>query len=198
MRVLLVAEGKHEHGSNDLPGALEILVHRLTTGDIELKKRPLSRKERHTFHGKGKGHFKKAVRCMLDAEGDGFDALVLLVDEDGKPERRTQIDDAQEATLAPIKRALGVAVRTFDAWMLADEGCLSEVLDVSVRKRKDPEKMRDPKRNCQVLLDRAKKEMTQTQMYSGVMNALDLSILEKRCPDGFAPFAKSVRALQRV
>ena len=72
MRVLVVAEGKHESS-----GALENLLNRLG--------------ENNAFHGKGQGYFKRAVRWLKEAEERGVNALILLIDEDGRDERIEQI-----------------------------------------------------------------------------------------------------------
>jgi hypothetical protein len=81
----------------------------------------VSRKDIHAHHGKGQGYFKKALRWILEAERRGYDALVLVIDQDNTPERVQEINKAQNDQRVTLRRALGVAIRTFDAWMLADE-----------------------------------------------------------------------------
>lgn len=191
MKVLLVSEGKHEDA-----GALDSLVRRLLSGEAEVIQDRVSRSDLHVHHGKGPGYFKRAVAWMREAQRQGFDALVLLIDEDHRPERITEITHAQaELRVVQVRRALGTAIHAFDAWMLADERCLSHVLDCTVQRQPDPEATADPKSACKALLRDSQSEMSQAQMCAAVAAAMDLATLEERCPRGFAPFAQRVRAL---
>src|SRR5215217_4681415 len=110
MRILLVGEGASELG-----GALETLVRRLGFSDVQVDSDRVSKQQIHAHHGRGQGYFKRAVRWMLEAGKRGYDAVVLLIDEDGRPERVTELRDAQEYSKSPVRRAFGVAIRTFDA-----------------------------------------------------------------------------------
>lgn len=195
MRVLVVAEGKHERGTESSRGALGILVRRLLDGDPNIVLDRLANRNIHAVHGRGRGYYKKAVRWMLEAENGEFDAIVLLVDEDGIEARRIEINEAQSSQLSSIRRALGVAIRSFDAWMLADEQALSGILGTTVQRQPDAESIPDPKAACMALLSNSDSPLTQTEMYGGVSEAVNLSTLTERCPRGFAPFAARVRNL---
>lgn len=190
MRVLLVSEGKHERS-----GSLERLVRRLAPTELQLDQDRISRSDIHAHHDKGCGYFKRVIRWMLEAQHRGYEALILLIDEDHYPERVAEISDAQESQLARLRRALGVAIHTFDAWMLADERCLARVLGCTIQRQPDPETIEAPKSACMALLARSGSQISQTQMYAAVMSLLELDALEARCPAGFAPFARRVRAL---
>jgi hypothetical protein len=135
MRVLLVSEGAHE-GS----GALEHIVRRAIPEVAYCEWRPVKQSLTHVHHGKGSGVFKRAIRWALQARTDGFDALVMVVDQDGYADRLPEMSKAQEeaSVTTGIPRALGVAVRTFDAWMLADETALSNTLGFQVRQQLRP------------------------------------------------------------
>jgi len=187
MRVLVVAEGKHERS-----GALENLLKRLGGATATFEFDRVASKEIHTFHGKGRGYFKRAVRWLLEAEKRGVDALVVLIDEDGEGERVAQIGDAQNSSISQLSRAMGVAIRTFDAWMLADEGALTGVLGYQIGRRPNPENIRDPKAVCVHLLADSPARMTQTEMYARIANQVDVTVLSARCPSGFGPFAARV------
>lgn len=50
-------------------------------------------------------------------------------------------------------RALGMAIRSFDAWMLADDGVLTLVLGKPIDTQPSPEKNRDPKEACTIAGD---------------------------------------------
>jgi len=190
MRVLVVSEGEHEQS-----GALENLLKRLGGGSATFEFDRACNTKIHAFHGKGDGYFKRALRWLLEAEKRGVEALVFLIDEDGRKERVTQIQKAQNSTLSELPRALGVAIRMFDAWMLADEKALTAVLGYQVNKQPDPETIRDPKAVCRDLLDKSPAALRQRQMYAQVTDRANLDILAERCPNGFAPFASNVRTV---
>ncbi len=195
MKVLIALDGKHEEGLRDHPGALETIVFRLLDRSASAKIERSKRKDIHAFHGKGKGYAKKALRWMLEAQREGYEALVLVIDQDGFLDRTWQFDEAQEDSRAHIRRALGVAIRSFDAWMLADERALSRTLETNVERQKNPEDNRRPKEECKALLRASLIVMSQTEMYARVSRELDLAVLEESCPRGFAPFASRVRRL---
>lgn len=195
MKVLLVAEGKHERGKEDRDGALERLVCRLHQGIAQCDLERVSRKDIHAHHGKGQGYFKKAVRWMKVAEEQGYDALVLVIDQDKALERVREITDAQNDQRVPLRRALGVAIRTFDAWMLADERAVAYVLGYAVPTQRSPEEMSDAKGVCTQLLGQSQAAMSQSEFYASVAREADFGTIEQRCPRGFAPFAQRVRAL---
>jgi hypothetical protein len=190
MRVLLISEGKHERD-----GALPTLVRRLNERCVHIEWKCVRDPELRSGHGKGHGIFKKAVRCLIYAQEQSFDAVVLVVDQDHEPERTRQVTFAQDHQQLPIRRALGVAVRTFDAWMLADETALARLLACPVRKQPDPETIDDPKEQCRRLLEAGSGRFSQSQLYAALAEGARIEEIERRCPNGFGTFAKRVRAL---
>lgn len=192
MRVLVVAEGRHELG-----GALELLIRRLATQPLECSFERVSHGNIHVHRGKGREYFKKAIRWMLEAEKRDFDGVVLVIDQDNYPERKRELDDAQQhVQITSIPRALGVAIRSFDAWMLADERALASVLQCAVSAAPAPEEINDPKGFCATVLRKSGRDLSQTEMYAAVARTAEISLLMRRCPHGFAPFADRVRKLQ--
>ncbi len=189
MKVLLVSEGKHE-----ALGALETLVRRLSP-KLSCTWRRVSDVKLATLHGKGRGFFKRALRFMIDAQKEGFDGLVFVIDEDNRAERIRELDDAQDSTAIGIRRALGCAVHTFDAWFLADEQALSTVLGSVIPKQPHPEGSADAKAACRSLIEDSGSDLAQSDFYAKVAEVLDLDCLVARCPKGFAVFASRVRAL---
>jgi hypothetical protein len=190
MRVLLVSEGKHEQD-----GALESLVQRLAQKQISCEQDRVQKNAIHAYHGRGDGYFKKAVRWIFETQERGYDALILLIDEDGQKERTRQFDNAQNHPSINLPRALGVAIRSFDAWVLADERVLAEVLKCPISRQPNPETISDPKGKCTDLRDSSLCKISLSEMYSKVAEAIDLELLCTRCPNGFAPFAARVRSI---
>ena len=193
MKVLIVAEGKHERS-----GSLETLVRRLLSCDLQFDVDDIHRRL-SPLHGIGGFDYcKRALQWIQEAQKRGYDAIVLLLDEDGYPDRIKGINQAQvrlsKTTMLP--RALGVAVRTFDAWMLSDEKALSDALNRIVPCQPFPEGIRDPKSVCQQLRDDSPDcELGLAEIYALVAEKARLEMLEQRCPSGFKPFAERVRAL---
>jgi hypothetical protein len=190
MRALLVSEGKHEQS-----GALQTLVNHLARMQIEFELDRVSRSDIHAHHGKGGRCFKRAVRWLGEAKRRGVDALILVIDEDGRRERIAEFNMAQEYTGIDLRRALGVAVRTFDAWMLADEKAFTAVLGYQIEKQADPEAIADPKQRCMELHEASRKQEALREIYASLAMAADIRVLRTRCPKGFAPFASRVGSL---
>lgn len=192
MRVLLVSEGKHEES-----GALESLVLRTATKIQACEFAKVSRDDIHTHRGKGQGFTKRALRWLLEARKRNFDALVLVVDEDGCSERIRELTEAQNHQLvaANFPRALGIAIRSFDAWMLADEKALSVVLGCVVPTQSSPEEQRDPKSRCSALLADRSSPFSQSGFYARVAEVVDLEQLMNGCPKGFGVFAARLKSL---
>lgn len=134
MKVLLVSEGKHE-----LSGSLESLVRRISSRELDVHHDRVSRNDIHTHRGKGQGFFKRAIRWLLEARKRGYEAIVLVIDEDGYAERTSEIKEAQYYSGVVFPRAFGIAIRTFDAWMLADERALTTVLGCQIQRQPAPE-----------------------------------------------------------
>lgn len=169
---------------------------RLNARLIDCEHERLASNAIHAHHGAGRGFYKRAVRWMRHAEISGYDAVVLLVDEDGRHERRDEINAAQEEQrVTRVSRALGVAIRTFDAWMLADEQALTRALNHPVSRQPEPESIIHPQEVCRQLLEVCSSKSSQAEMYTVVALSADLSVLSERCRLGFAPFAERVQAL---
>lgn len=206
MRVLIVSEGRsehlsatntHPHGDEEIAGALRNLVCRLgaQSDGWQIDEDRLSSRHVRAFHGKGRGYEKRCIRWMLEAEKRGYDAIVLLVDRDGVESRIPEVEAAQASPLASIRRALGVAVETFDAWMLADQVALSEVFQSTVQRQPDPESITNPKATFRRLVQVAQREDSLSEHYAAICAVVDLAELKSRCPRGFAPFAERVQSL---
>lgn len=192
MRVLLVSEGKHEES-----GALEALARRAAARITSCSWDRVNNRRIETQPGKGGAFFKRALRWILEARKSGFDALVLVIDEDGDRERIRQFAQAQQEfeTTYHFPRALGIAIRSFDARILADEKALSDALRCAVQCQPLPEENRDPKADCVALRDASGTEIPLRDLYSEVAKRIDLERLAERCPKGFGVFAARLKSL---
>ena len=193
MRVLLVSEGVHEAS-----GSLETLVCRIVSQDLTCEWRALKDSKLRLHRGKGNRLFKRAVGWIREAQSNGFDALILLVDRDDEPTRIKEISKAQEENYLTqdFPRALGVAIRSFDAWMLADEQALAKVLGRLVNAQPAPEENDDPKADCERLRSASDTSLRLRELYAQVATVADLACIERRCPHGFGNFAKRLRDLK--
>jgi hypothetical protein len=190
MRVLIVSEGRHELRTDEFPGALEILVKRIA-GDFTVVKMKVS-VELPRLRASGRGYYKRALQWMDFAQKNDYDAIILVIDQDEDPDRRLEISQAQDDTKYSIQRAMTVAIRSFDAWMLADETAISKVLGRTIQQQPSPESNPDPKASCEELCGQ---KMAQAEMYAKIAAALKLKVLASRCPKGFKPFADRIGRL---
>ena len=204
MKVLVVSEGIHELGSEH-PGSERIsplsrLVERIC-GDaitLELSHAKLNDPRRaRVQQGKGGPFLKKTLAWLREAEREGHEALVLVMDRDDDSSRIRQFDEAQADSRIGLRRAFGVAIRSFDAWILADETALSKALGAQVPCQKSPEEDPDPKETCIGLCKSSPTPPRLRDLYADVLGAVSIDRLEERCPNGFGPFRKRVEALTR-
>lgn len=197
MKVLIVSEGKHELGGGASEGALAILVSRLLSvpARCSCEKISSSKVRIHRRPGKGGSLCLRALAWCRYARQENFDAVIVLLDQDGDGSRLPEIDTAQRRPTPAVPRAMGVAVRSFDAWMLADEKALTQVLEKPVQRQPDPETIRDPKQACVKLRDSSGCGLSTTDLYAALARRIDVDQLRERCPNGFATFADRVRKL---
>ncbi|MDX1967877.1 MAG: DUF4276 family protein [Planctomycetaceae bacterium] len=185
MKVLICCEGAHEKS-----GALQTLIEKLLGRAIDAEYDPPTRLVQQA--GKGGKLFKKALGYALAAERRGCDGVVFLVDHDDGPDgndRVKQLTRAQEhlALAATVKRAFGVPVVTFDAWMIADEVAMSKALGMTVDRSPDPEEIADAKSFARAIVGERK---ALREFYREVAAHADPKVLQDRCPKGFRPFAE--------
>ena len=197
MRILVVSEGRHELGGVGEESPLAILVERIISRPAEFTREKVSspKVRIHRKPGEPGGFWKRALVWIRYAKIQEFDALVLVIDQDGSRQGEQEIANAQADDQVALPRALGVAIRTFDAWMLADERSLTAVLGSEIPRQKDPESIRDPKAVSRELLSNSITDCSLTEMYAAVARGLDVATLESRCPQGFALFAERLRQI---
>jgi hypothetical protein len=194
-RALIVAEGVHELG-----GALVALAMRLAECSFDVTYKTVRDNEVriHMSPGQFQGFERRLVGWMSYAEEHRFEVMIAVIDEDGEHERRGEVDAAQSHELFEIRRAIGIAIRSFDAWMLADEKALTSVLGATVSKQKSPESMRNPKKRFGELQAQSARQEGRRDLYAQIAAAADIELIAGVCPKGFARFAERVRALAAI
>lgn len=195
-RILIVSEGDHEMGKGGEEGALPILAQRLAGVDFEYDHLEVRdrRVRSHRMRGVHPHEYQKRIMLWIrHAQRSDYDGLILVIDQDGKPDRQKGVDEAQVENPFELPRAIGLAIHSFDAWMLADELALSHALNTSVDTQQDPESNRDPKLDCHALRDSSPVDLGLTELYRGIARKLRLEHVESRCPKGFAVFADRLR-----
>ncbi len=197
MKLLVVSEGEHELNPDGETGALVELLRRMIPEEFDYERRKVSDRavQQVAIRGKSGRHEKRLVDWIRYAQRNGFDALALVVDEDGDVTRRKAVKNAQLHQGFSIQRAIGLAIHMFDAWMLADEQALSAVLGGTVQRQKTPEEIKQPKKEFRRLLNASQNSLSQRDAYLHVARQLDLDKVAKRCPKGFAPFRQHVAQL---
>jgi hypothetical protein len=191
-RALLVAEGAHE-----LSGALEELVAKLTGLQLDVTCRPMRDSEVrvHAPVGKYQGFTRRFLGWLSFAEENNFELLIALIDEDDERQRHNEVEMAQASDVFSVRRAFGVAVQAFDAWMLADEKALSIVLKTNISKVGSPERLKNPKARFKAIRDENGVNENLKELYRQIAIESDLDSLALACPTGFKPFADRVRRL---
>lgn len=204
MRVLVISEGKHElnHKTRDseVSGALVQLVERILNHPKAIENLSIVWQDTGSFgditsqdHGTGGANYKrKAMSWIRRAENQKYDAIVIVVDQDNAPGRREGLDAAQEDGRLSLPRAIGLAVKSFDAWMLADEKAISIALGRTVQTQKLPEGHKSPKEQMETIIANCD---GMSDVYSRIAKEARIDTLCTRCPRGFRPFHDRVAKL---
>ena len=190
-----MGEGPHELGDGCETSSLVALLKRLLPQQSIEATCCAIKSFKQRVHGKGDRHVKKLLWILNDAAKSNYEAVILLIDRDGDKIREAAIDTAQTSDFVNIRRALGVAVETYDAWFLADHAKLAELLGIRIDMISQPEKQDDPKSLLRDYKNQSTYEGTQRQLYFDLAEVLDLELLRQRCPGGFGEFSKRVAEL---
>jgi len=208
--VLLVGEGSHELGpyrdefapSDHLP-PLAQLVRRLLRDPAKPRFFCRLGKDVPNVH-RGKmasRDGKKVYSAIRYARRRGWGAAVVVVDRDG-PRNAGRLaglhEGAREAS-ASFPCAVGLAIETFDAWMIVDRNAIKKAGGDQTKAHDNPESLTGKKGTGKHPKDVADAIFGTTRgsglgpKYATVAEHLDLALLETACPKGFRPFADEVR-----
>jgi hypothetical protein len=207
IRILVLGDGPNEIAKHwetllatDLP-ALPRLVHRLLgePGNVSYDLRLF----RRVVHASGKGDApeKKTEAVIRFARQNHFHAIVILLDRDRAPTAKKirPLQDRREAIAASayLPCAIGCAIEAFDAWMIVDGAAIGAAGGQAGRTHPDPEKLDGKEGTGRHPKDRAIELFGSrdvlTGAYAAVAARVDLGLLGKACPQGFAPFAAEVK-----
>jgi hypothetical protein len=214
LRLLVLGDGEHELGAKSSRGldltpgrlpALPCLMHRLLGEPRGTTYQPRSFHDVPPVHERGHKYARKVKRAILQAKRDGFDGLVVVIDRDRnrssatvEPMREGR-DALAEGGLPPC--AVGVAVETFDAWMIVDAKAIKAAGGDATQSHPNPESLagkakgNHPKDVADAIFG-TQGGTGLGPKYAIVAENVDLDLLSRTCPEGFAPFAEEVR--QRI
>ncbi len=211
MKLLLASEGPRDFGSGETQGIVGVLVRRLLSekfrrdvSPAEIVPVPLQRAHKHS--SSTSGYPRKVELAIIEAAARGFTSVVVVVDRDG-PRNVARIQDlqaglelAQGNGLAGVagmsqRTAVGVAIETAEAWLLADSRALNQALGAKVPTPPDPESMwgeqQHPKTFLGALISATDREHGAT--LDAIAELVDLGLLERRCRVGFGALADQIR-----
>jgi Domain of unknown function (DUF4276) len=226
MRILILGEGPTDlgrieaDGTLQLEGVLPILVRKLIgeapdKKPVELKAKILGKVRRFPDSSRRMGRsqygYANKLRATLGLkEGREADAIVAVVDRDGKEnkDKIVELNKGRNELRQENKTcAVGLAIETIEAWLLADENALRSALGApAIQRQPDPETLaghdndseQHPKGRLQRLIAQTQSHGIPcdfTAHYANIARNLATQVLEKRCSEGFRPFAFQVREL---
>ncbi len=154
-------------------------------------------------HGKGHKFKKKVIRAVREARRRGFAALAVVVDRDREPD--SERIDALQAGRDSVKGsglppcAVGTPIETFDAWMICDAEAIAAAGGDPDKAPSAPESLTGKKGSVEHPKTVANRVFGTSggtglgEKYADVAAKIDLRLLDRSCPQGFAPFAAEVR-----
>ena len=201
MKVLLFGEGNSDVtvDSQERQGAVSILLRKIleSSGNSDARitgaRWPRIHEKRTTS-----GFSQKVDAAIALANTRGADAVAIVVDRDGDRKRLGMLQDGRKKAGERVDRpyaalagrtAIGIAVEMLEAWLIADAGALSAVVNGDGA-MPDPESLRNPKEKIDELLDDA--GVSVAEGYDAIAEQARLDELERRCP-AFRNFAREVQ-----
>lgn len=226
IRILVAGEGTADVGSNhllDSPaeeaegriGAIRVFVERILRESFVRNPPPIeSGAERLSTIGrrhKANGFDGKVKAVIKEARIRGYDSLAVVVDRDrtARGERWELLEKGRTDALAagePLaeRTAIGVAIETVEAWLLADVLALNQALELDppAEQPTAPEELDGPPRtdrHPKIVLGKiiARAMNATAPSLEEIARRARLDMVEKACPKGFGAFAESVRGLCR-
>ena len=220
MRMLLLSEGSYDIGTRasradheQRQGAVRVFVRRILEehwnrngiAAVEIDADVLARVHEHSSDVSG--HERKVHLAIVEAELRNCTCVAIVVDRDGE---RNQArlnalsagrDEAEKKGEALAQHtAIGLAIETVEAWLLADEQALTRALNLNPPQQQlpAPEELdgapgSDKHPKAVFLSIVARTEVAPSDAYDSVAELARLDHVERRCPLGFARFADQLR-----
>lgn len=212
MKLLFVGEGPHDIGSPDFPqpprkatGVLFILARKICpaidTGSLAYFWQELEILNREK---KGSIDAARVAKAIVLAAHHGCAGTVFVLDEDKHPLK--ELEKGVERGLAVVglhPTAVGVAVKTIEAWMLGTPSALAAVLRKTVAEvtqeykphaveEMHPNSGKPEKRSKDLLAKIAKSghRNDDTPFREEIAENADIDELKRHCKEGFKPFAE--------
>lgn len=195
MKWLIVTEGAHEVrqfdstrgpvpvNEEERAGAVEVLVRRLLGRELPVPEvRRISDASVKTIRGRGNGYHRRLVTWLRWAERNDYSFAIVVFDHDNDSDRPRAASDAQDSFEASIPRAVGLAIRNFNAWMLGDQKAIQSLLTANVRYVSRPEDEPDPKEVCERFARESGYEGRMRDLFVDFAKKADLPTIEKHCP----------------
>lgn len=219
MRIVVFCEGTAESGAlrrsfvspnQPLPeeqiGPAHLLVQRcisrewgLTRDDMQFTSPPLLVSHRRNPRlpvGSDLRTGKNLIRLLRAwvREADVPDLALILIDQDGDRQIRTELQNAIRADSPCIRWILAVAIEEFESWLLADASALSQVFSNGARIQR-PEEL-GPRRAKTRITGFQPIDPTSTlpTRHRRIVELMDLEIVREACPS-FADFLRDLKAL---
>ena len=207
-RILVLGDGEYDLGpvlgealSPRGLFALPRLVHRLLSSPTDMAYVCGRFPDVPPVHGRGAKYARKVRSAIRRARQRQCDVVAIAIDRDRRANATTIVplregrDAMAHAGFPPC--AVGMAVEAFDAWMIADGKALKAAGGDPTKGHPNPEKLNGKEGTSRHPKDLATEafggKAGLARNYAAVAKHVDLALLEKACPEGFAPFAAEVR-----
>ncbi|MCB9742087.1 MAG: hypothetical protein H6741_09190 [Alphaproteobacteria bacterium] len=220
--ILLVSEGPRDHGDEqpyadeDGEGPLRPIIRALLNDPDGLVMYSRSLGKLHGKRRSGRDHLPserglkaKVERVLRDLKRDGFDGVIIVIDEDGhsassRSKRMQRLTDGR-ATNPNARCALGVARPMVESWLLGDPKAWKPAFGAQPGNLPSRPEHETGQKNVsqqkrpytKQVLEQALREVGHDHMLSGytrLARHCDVDTLTHSCPDSFAPFAEEVRS----
>jgi hypothetical protein len=225
VKVLFIGEGRHDVGDpNPNPyhpraaqGTIPTLTRRICPA-IASDSLALAWAEIHRFNpdARKRGFPAKLVAGVLvSTRKFGCTGTIVVADRDGQPKRQAELQAGAERAMELFRGhtvAWGLAVESVEAWTLGAPEKIAEELGVDVKlvvqqyprrvhveslsERSGKEEHR-PERLLERIAQLKHREDC-TELRQAVAERTDVAALAQACPQGFAPFCRSLRAAFRL
>lgn len=221
-KVLVFSEGKGEIGAQTDPldpneqslPALPCLIHRLTgelpttrylcrKSQLLVRLHARSRADRRRTPQPRARDARTAIAARFVAQSEGCVAAAIVIDHD-QHDGAVRLDNLKSGRDDPGWQgypplALGQAIQTFDAWMICDGTAIGQAGGDDSRSHTEPENLQGrkgtdnhPKCRAAAIFGCDPNGTGLAAKYPIVARHIDLQLLKRCCPQGFAPFADEV------